>query len=242
MRKIEIAASIGLICAIFFGSLSDFSQKLDHLQKDVLRLHILANSDSEEDQALKLKVRDALLEHADILFDGCDTPEEIRERAVMQKESIRLLAQEVVEQNGCDAQVTVQLVHMDFDEKQYDEITMPAGEYDALRILIGDACGQNWWCVMYPPLCLPAAGQILSDTETAEQYFDEETMEILEDPPKFEIRFKCVEWWGSLKERIREFQFSEKLNEAFTETPHSKSIIETDTDNETGTTQRGVAR
>ncbi|MBR4101182.1 MAG: stage II sporulation protein R [Oscillospiraceae bacterium] len=242
MRKIEIAASIGLICAIFFGSVSELSQTLTYLQEDVLRLHILANSDSEEDQALKLKVRDTLLEHAGILFEGCDSPEEIRERAVMQKETIRLLAQEVLVQNGCDAEVAVQLVHMDFDEKQYDEITMPAGEYDALRILIGEAEGQNWWCVMYPPLCLPAAGQILSDNETAEEYFDEETLDILENPPKFEIRFKCLEWWDKLKEKVSDFHFSKNLKEDFTETPQNGSTIEKETDNGIGTSQRGVSK
>ena len=242
MRKIEIAAVLGLICAIFFGSLSDFSQTISHLQEDVLRLHILANSDSEEDQALKLMVRDRLLDHAEILFSGCDTPEEIRERAIEQKETIRLLAQEVVEENGCDAQVTVQLVHMKFDEKQYDEITMPAGDYDALRILIGEAEGQNWWCVMYPPLCLPAAGQILSDTETAKEYFDESTLEILENPPKFEIRFKCLEWWDTLKTRISDSYFSEKLKQDFTETPQNESMMKPEKNTGIGITQRGVTK
>lgn len=202
MRKLEIAASLGLIFAIFFGSLSDFSGMLSHLREDVLRLHILANSDSEEDQSLKLLVRDELLRHSETLFSGCDTPEEIRERAIEKRETIRLLAQEVLEKNGSDAQVSVQLVHMDFDEKQYDTITMPAGEYDALRILIGEARGKNWWCVMYPPLCLPVAGKLDADEDAAEVYFDEDTLDILENPPKFRIRFKCLEWWDALREHL----------------------------------------
>ena len=196
MRKIEIAAVLGLICAIFFGSLSDFSQTISHLQEDVLRLHILANSDSEEDQALKLMVRDRLLDHAEILFSGCDTPEEIRERAIEQKETIRLLAQEVVEENGCDALVTVLLVHMKFDEKQYDEITMPAGDYDALRILIGEARGQNWWCVMYPPLCLPAACRVTINKTAEEEHFDKKELDIMYRPKKYRIRFAV---WDKLK-------------------------------------------
>ncbi len=204
MRKIELAAVIGIIGAIFFANFVSFAERIDTLREDVLRLHILANSDSDEDQELKLKVRDALLAQSDELFSGCDTPEEIRARAIAQKETIRLLAQAVVEENGCDDQVKVQLVHMQFDEKQYEEISMPAGEYDALRILIGEAEGHNWWCVMYPPLCIPAASDVTADMDAAAYYFDDETMEILENAPKFEVKFKCVEWWDALKEHFSE--------------------------------------
>jgi stage II sporulation protein R len=205
MKKIDIAAVLGLILAIFLGSFSGFSEKLDNLQKSVLRLHILANSDSEEDQALKLKVRDVLLANAENLFAGCDTLEEMQKRAVEEKETIRLLAQSVLEENGSNASVSVQLVQMDFDEKQYEEITMPAGEYTALRILIGNAQGQNWWCVMYPPLCIPAAtGDVIGNTETATDYFDTETVDILEHPQQFEIKFKCVEWFREIRKKFSE--------------------------------------
>lgn len=202
MKKLEIAVVLGLICSIFFSNFSEFAQRIESLQENVLRLHILANSDSDEDQALKLKVRDALLEQSETLFAGCETPEEMRERAEAQKETIRLLAQAVVEENGSDDKVTVQLVQMEFDEKQYEEITMPAGEYDALRILIGEAEGQNWWCVMYPPLCIPAAADVTGDAEAAEMYFDEETSEILTESRRFEIKFKCLEWWDALMEKF----------------------------------------
>ncbi|MBQ2265078.1 MAG: stage II sporulation protein R [Oscillospiraceae bacterium] len=200
MRKFEIAVVIGIAAAIFCGNISEFADCIDGLEENVLRLHILANSDSAEDQALKLKVRDALLEQSEALFSGCDTPEEIRERAVEEQETIRLLAQAVVEENGSDDIVNVQLVQMEFDDKQYEEITMPAGTYDALRILIGEAEGQNWWCVMYPPLCIPAAAGVTADADAAEVFFDSETVEILENPPKYEVKFKCLELWKELKE------------------------------------------
>ncbi len=202
MKKLEIAAVIGILGAIFFGNMAGFKEKIDTLQEEVLRLHILANSDSEEDQALKLMVRDELLSQAGTLFAGCETPEEIRARAQNQLETIRLIAQHVVEENGSDAQVRVQLVQMEFDEKQYEEITMPAGEYDALRILIGKAEGQNWWCVMYPPLCIPAGAGVKSNAETAEDAFDDETEEILEHSEKFEIKFRILEWWDMLCEKF----------------------------------------
>ena len=193
MKKIQAAAAIGLILAIAWGNFASFREHLQALHSDVLRLHILANSDSQEDQKLKLLVRDELLRHSEELFCGCDTLEEMKQRAQEERETIRLLAQQVLSAHGCTDKVTVQLVQMDFDERQYEEITMPAGAYDALRILIGRGEGHNWWCVMYPPLCLPAA--------SAETYFDEETAAILTEPERFEVRFRCVELWQELQDR-----------------------------------------
>ncbi len=192
MKKWEIAAVLGLILAVVLGNFGSFAQKLNDLHHSVLRLHILANSDSEEDQHLKLLVRDALLEQSENLFYGCETLDEMKARAVEEQETIRLIAQQTLEENGCSDKVTVQLVQMEFDERTYDEITMPAGAYDAVRILIGAAEGHNWWCVMYPPLCLPAAGE-------PEAYFDEETAAILEAPEQFTVKFKCVELWQALQ-------------------------------------------
>ncbi len=198
MKKLEIAAVLGIIGAIFCGNIGGFRETVDALREDVLRLHILAESDSVDDQALKLVVRDELLKHAESLFSGCDTPEEYRTRALEQLETIRLLAQRTVEEWGSDAAVQVQLVQMDFDEKQYEEITMPAGVYDAVRILIGEAKGQNWWCVLYPPLCIPAGAGVEPDSSVVNAEFDAQTQEVLEEPEHFEVKFKVVEWWDKL--------------------------------------------
>ncbi len=193
MKNLQTAMCLGLILAIFFGSFSGFAKKLENLQHDVLRLHILANSDSEYDQNLKLKVRDRLLEESENLFQGCKTLEDMKKRASEQTDTIRMIAKSVLEENGCQADVAVQLAQMKFDTRQYDELTMPAGYYDALRILIGKAEGHNWWCVMYPPLCLPVA--------EPEIYFDTDTVEILENPQKYEVKLKCVELWEDLKNK-----------------------------------------
>ncbi len=193
MKKLQTAMALGLIFAIAFGNFASFREHLNDLHSDVLRLHILANSDSEEDQELKLLVRDELLRCSEELFNGCETLDEMKERAVEERETIRLLAQHILEENGCHDTVTVQLVQMDFDERQYEELTMPAGAYDALRILIGKGEGHNWWCVMYPPLCLPAASE--------EQWFDDETTAILRQPEQFEVKFKCVEWLDKLENK-----------------------------------------
>lgn len=190
MKRLKLAAVIGILLAIVCGNYADFASCLNGLHENVLRLHILANSDSQEDQDLKLLVRDALLSHSEQLFAGCDTLEEMKARAWEERETIRLIAQSVLEENGCGDKVTVQLAQMDFDTREYEEITMPGGEYEALRILIGEGEGHNWWCVMYPPLCLPAV--------SAEGYFDGETSDILEHPQQYEVKFKCVEIWESL--------------------------------------------
>lgn len=200
MKRLKTAVAIGLLLAIFCGNYAGFTERLRALHEGVLRLHILANSDSDEDQRLKLLVRDALLSHSEELFAGCETLEEMQARAWEERETIRLIAQSTLEQNGCDDKVTVQLARMEFDTRQYDEITMPGGEYEALRILIGEGEGHNWWCVMYPPLCLPAV--------SADACFDEETADFLTEPEQYEVRFKCAELWDSLAERFTEKETS----------------------------------
>lgn len=185
MKRLKTAAAIGLLLAILCGNYGDFANRLQSLRENVLRLHILANSDSRYDQTLKIMVRDALLEHSGELFAGCETLEEMKARAWEERDTIRLIAQQVLEENGCTDQVTVQLAQMEFDTREYEEITMPGGEYEALRILIGEGEGHNWWCVMYPPLCLPAV--------SADSYFDAETTDILKEPEQYEVKFRCAE-------------------------------------------------
>lgn len=193
MKRLRAAAALGILLAILFGNYADFAQRIDHLRSNVLRLHILANSDAALDQELKLLVRDALLEQSERLFAGCETLDEMKARAWEERETIRLIAQDVLEEYGCTDKVTVQLAEMEFDTRQYEEITMPGGEYAALRILIGEGEGHNWWCVMYPPLCLPAV--------SADAFFDPETEDILEHPQSYEVKFKCAELWEQLRER-----------------------------------------
>ena len=193
MKRLRAATALGILLAILFGNYADFARRLDNLRSNVLRLHILANSDAALDQELKLLVRDALLEQSEKLFAGCDTLDEMKERAWEERETIRLIAQDVLEEYGCTDKVTVQLAEMEFDTRQYQEITMPGGEYSALRILIGNGEGHNWWCVMYPPLCLPAV--------SADGYFDAETSDFLEHPQEYEIKFKCAELWESLQNK-----------------------------------------
>ncbi|MDE5752921.1 MAG: stage II sporulation protein R [Oscillospiraceae bacterium] len=193
MKKLELSMALALILSIFLGNFAGFSRNLENLKQDVLRLHILANSDSAEDQALKLQVRDALLEQSEELFAGCETLEDMKQTVLTKQAEIQEIAEKTLRDAGCTDSVKVSLEKTRFDVREYENFTMPAGEYTALRILIGEAQGHNWWCVMYPPLCIPVA--------EPEQYFDDDTVELLEYPEKYEIKFKCVEIWEKLTQK-----------------------------------------
>lgn len=120
---------------------------------DALRLHILANSDSEEDQEVKLRVRDAILE----LFEGglgAQTKAEAYERMLAIGPEIQSAAERVLYENGCEQTVTLETGEFDFPERTYGEEIYPAGRYSALRVILGSGEGHNWWCVMFPPLCV----------------------------------------------------------------------------------------
>jgi stage II sporulation protein R len=156
-RKLDIALLIGLVLTLLVSDFTAFKQNYDNLQKDVLRMHILANSDSDDDQAVKLKVRDALLKNSEILFEGCDTMEELTARANDVKDKIVDIANGVLAENGFTYTASCEVTNMEFDDRVYGELTMPAGEYEAVRVTLGNADGKNWWCVMYPPLCIPYA-------------------------------------------------------------------------------------
>jgi len=119
----------------------------------VLRLHVLANSDSEEDQMLKYKVRDGLLGCTRDLFYDCESVNEALDVAKRNKRILEKTANDVLLQNGCIKKAAVVIGKEDYPEKKYGSLTFPKGEYLSVRVLIGDGKGKNWWCVLFPPLC-----------------------------------------------------------------------------------------
>ena len=194
----------GLILSILISNGANVirdGMRLEKLRNSVLRLHILAESDSEYDQSLKLKVRDGLLEMG--LFTESDSLSEAEETASEKLDDIEKSAESILRENGCELPVTAELADVVFDERVYGDITMPAGEYRALRVKIGSAKGKNWWCVMYPPLCIPAACEEepsveeVKEEKSAEALFDEEELDILYHPKKYEIRFAV---WDKIKD------------------------------------------
>ena len=195
--RLTLAMLLGLAVALTAASFSAFAQECRGIRESVLRLHILANSDSQEDQALKLAVRDRILELDSVLFQEASNLREAEEAAARELERIRSAAQEELRRQGCGYPVRAELTNMYFTTRTYDTLTRPAGRYDAVRITIGEGAGRNWWCVLYPPLCLPACGgQALSEVLTESQ------IEILESAEEYEFRFAALELYQALKERL----------------------------------------
>lgn len=204
IKKIDIALLIGFVIAIIAGNFSAFANNCDDIRSSVVRLHILANSDSKEDQQLKLMVRDRLLSSSDEIFGDADSIEIAEANVDANLRKIEDISREVIEENGSDYEVHAELANMYFTTRVYDNITMPAGYYDALRITIGEAKGRNWWCVLYPPLCLPAATQENSPNEevgaaNTDDYFTNEQSDIIEQSSDYEVKFAIVEVVESVK-------------------------------------------
>lgn len=192
IKILELSLFVGFVIATVF-SITGFASTCEEIRGDVLRLHVLANSDSEEDQQLKLKVRDALLEKGKNIFDGSVTKENAEEKIEKEKELLIETAKEVIEENGFDYDVKITVTDEFFTTRTYENITLPAGRYKALRVLIGESSGQNWWCVMFPPLCIPTAQPDMN------LFFTEDEIRLVESDPKYEPRFKIIEIYENIK-------------------------------------------
>ena len=196
-RDIAVSLLLALIFSVFL-SLAGFDVKCEQLRQNILRLHIVANSDSDEDQALKLKVRDEILKQSAGIYDGAQSKEEIALISNNNLKNFENVAKKVIAQNGKDYSVKVFLGKAYFGTREYETFTLPAGEYEALRVLIGEAKGKNWWCVMFPAMCIPAAGEEHSLNEAV----DKSAAQIAENPKKYKLKFKTVEIFNSIKEKI----------------------------------------
>lgn len=177
------------------GVISAFAAE-KHVESSLVRLHILADSDSAEDQALKIKVRDALLEASDELFEPYSTAEEAERSLSAQMDKIKQIADDTLAANGSRDTVTCELAEIPFDTRVYDNFTVLAGNYTALRVKIGSGEGKNWWCVMYPPLCVPCAGVQMTDEEIMEKYggeLSEEDIMLLTETEDYEARLYIAE-------------------------------------------------
>lgn len=193
MTRGEISLLLGLICAVLLSSVTAFAQTCQQLTGDVLRLHVLANSDSEADQQLKLAVRDAILAETAPLFSGSGSVEEARAAARAHLPGIEAAARRELQRQGSDDTVAVRLEEAYFSTRVYDNFTLPAGRYEAVRVVIGEGAGHNWWCVLYPQMCIPAA------MPPTEEVFTPAEQAVVGASVEFEPRFALVEWWQSLQ-------------------------------------------
>ena len=193
----HVALAAGLVLSIAVsGWLGPFSAACASLRQDTLRLHVQANSNSEEDQALKLMVRDAVLKTAQTLFAGLPDQQAALETARAHLQDFQRAAERVVREEGSNQTVRVYVTNMYFPTTAYEAFTLPAGRYDALRVELGEHAGRNWFCVLYPALCLPTA-QPAEYPEAAQQ-------EILENSQGYEVRFAALEAVERLEEWLHE--------------------------------------
>lgn len=193
MKILFKSLCVSVVLTLVF-SLIPFEGECREISSNVLRVHILANSDSEEDQRLKLKVRDALITKSEMLFADAHSKEEAI--AVTSENLPELLntAKSVILSEGYDYDVSAKIDNIYFDTRYYEDVTMPGGYYDALQIRIGEAKGKNWWCVMYPSLCLFSA----SKSETLDSDLSTKQYEIVKSEGEYEFRFRILEIFYSI--------------------------------------------
>ena len=180
-KRFWVKQSIALLCALLLtagavmavSTFGEFQKNCDSLSEKVLRLHVLANSDSEADQQLKLKA--AMAQMATHLSD------------------VEQVAERTLRKNGCDLPVTAALKKVEFNTRTYGNITLPAGEYDALQVEIGAAKGKNWWCVLFPSLCVPSSTNV-----QMEDVLTQDELQVVEQSG-YDVRFKVVEWYEAVK-------------------------------------------
>ena len=182
-----------LVLAVFLASGASAVQTQDELAEKVVRLHVLANSDSEEDQALKLQVRDAVLSRAEYLLEAASDRKEAEGILRGQLLEFESVARETIREAGYDYPVSVELMDTEFPTKRYTGFVLPAGEYLALRVLIG---------VVYPPLCA-AVSMNVPVTALAIGFSEEEIGLITEENPRYELKFKTVELWETLRQKLK---------------------------------------
>lgn len=194
IKKWEIALLAAILIAIFVGSVSS---RQTELSENLIRLHVVANSDSEEDQALKLSVRDGILEELEEILKGCNDKVEAEALISRNIDALTQAASEAIFEKSEYFTVTASITEEVFPTVEYDTFTLPAGEYSSLRVVIGEGSGQNWWCVVFPPLCLSIAEDTLSYEEMG---LSDETFSIIsEESGGYVVKFKLLEWISQIK-------------------------------------------
>lgn len=199
-KKSSLLLGLTLLClgsGLLFFSFCRMNTAAARIAGEILRFHVIANSDSAEDQALKLEVKEALLT---ILNDGpARSKEEMIAFVEEHREDLNAAAREVLRRKGKEAPVRILLTNRYFPTKVYGDLTFPCGYYDALCVEIGEAAGKNWWCVLYPPLCFAdvTTGFVPEDSkeELQEVLADEDYAGLETGEPKTTLGFRFVEWW-----------------------------------------------
>ncbi len=199
MKKIrtELAFTVAFILCVFISAYN-LDRECDGIRESILRLHVIAASDSEYDQRVKLQLRDRLLLKGSELFSTSESKREAEDKLENSLELLTKEANAYLKGIGYPYKATVTLGKSRFPTKKYEGYTLPAGVYDALKVTIGGGEGENWWCVMFPALCLPAAKK---DTDCFDGILTEKEQRFITEE-KFEVRFWLVEKWQELEKNF----------------------------------------
>lgn len=192
-----VRAVCGGLCLCLCLSICGFAGEVDDLRGRVLRLHILANSDSEADQSIKLTVRDAVVSECAGLLDGAESADDAATLAEAQLDEVCAVAARVLREQGADYGVSAEVTETYFPTRVYDNVTLPAGRYPAVRLLLGEGKGHNWWCVLFPPLCVSAA----TDKKTTADVLTSSEDALVTGGERYRVKFKVVEWWEAFFEK-----------------------------------------
>ncbi len=194
IHKIEISVLIAIVICCTLN-INSFSNNCDSIRNKMLRMHVIANSDSAEDQELKLKVRDAVLSKGKEIFNGSVTANEAEEKITPYIDALEKTAKKIIVDEGYDYNVSITVQKDYFNTRTYDNlVTLPAGYYNAVIVVIGEGKGKNWWCVMFPPMCLPTAAK---ECEINDVLNNDESNIVL-NGDKYKLKFKIVELIESL--------------------------------------------
>lgn len=189
---------------VFICAFSYVNAVSANISSSVFRLHVIANSDSAEDQNLKYLVRDALIDYMNSVSKNSDSKDEAISIAYQHKSDFYKIAKKVINDNGYDYNVNISIGNFTFPTKNYGDISLPAGYYDALKVEIGNASGQNWWCVMFPPLCFVdiSTGIVPEDSkETIKDSLHTEEYNLINNAQTADVKFKfkLLEFFQNIK-------------------------------------------
>ncbi len=192
-----VSLAVGLCATAVWGA----HRTQERLAEKLIRLHVIANSDSEADQALKIQVRDAILREAEEILTVCADLDEAEEQLGAALERMAAAAEETVARAGYAYPVSAALSFERYPTREYASFKLPAGRYLSLRITIGAGEGRNWWCVVFPPLCSAATTEEFSQTAQAAGLTVEELALLTEESQGYVVRFKVIEWVEELLSR-----------------------------------------
>lgn len=203
IHTLDMIMAAGIAAAVLLSGFGEFSRRAETVTGEVLRLHIPANSDSGFDQSIKLALRDAVLKEFGAQLSDSASLAQAQSRVRELLPQIERFCCDFLSDHGADYSAKAELTQMYFTTREYDSVTLPAGDYSALRITLGSGEGHNWWCIMFPPLCLPCVSEReeSAESEEASPEENEGVLASFEQPQQIKVKFAVYEWLKKLLER-----------------------------------------